>query len=181
MHLSPKAHDILVLLVRQAGHLVTKDTFLSQVWPDASVEEGILTVHISALRKAFGEGKRVGGCIETVPRSGYRFVAPVTREQVDRDGVHLRARDERPDGGADVVEGQGPADGNSRGPRAVPGDGDDHFQDLQIGVMLAKRVDVRCLEAVRFVRQLAGQGKRGLFGLAVAGPFGIESGNLIFA
>ena len=92
MHLSPKAHDILVLLVRQAGHLVTKDTFLSQVWPDASVEEGILTVHISALRKAFGEGERVGGCIETVSRSGYRFVAPVTREQVDRDEVRLHAQ-----------------------------------------------------------------------------------------
>jgi DNA-binding winged helix-turn-helix (wHTH) protein/Tfp pilus assembly protein PilF len=89
IHLSPKAHDVLVLLVRQAGRLVTKEDLLSQVWPDTSVEEGILTVHISALRKAFGDDKRSRSYIETVSRSGYRFVAPVTREQVEHDWVPL--------------------------------------------------------------------------------------------
>ena len=91
IRLSPKAHDVLVLLLQHAGHLVTKDELLSRVWPDASVEEGILTVHISALRKAFGDDKRSSGYIETVSRSGYRFVAPVSREQDDRDRVPLRA------------------------------------------------------------------------------------------
>src|SRR5687768_14414808 len=80
VHLSPKAHDVLVLLVRQVGRLVTKDDLLSQVWPDTSVEEGILTVHISALRKAFGDDKRSSSYIETVSGWGYRFIAPVTRE-----------------------------------------------------------------------------------------------------
>ena len=80
IRLSPKAHDVLVLLLHHAGSLVTKDELLSQVWPDTSVEEGILTVHIAALRKAFGDDKRSSGYIETVSRSGYRFVAPVTRE-----------------------------------------------------------------------------------------------------
>ena len=70
MRLAPKAHDVLALLLRQAGHLVTKDALLSQVWPDACVEEGILTVHISALRKAFGDDKRASGYIETVPQIG---------------------------------------------------------------------------------------------------------------
>ena len=82
VHLAPKAHDVLTLLLRQAGHLVTKDALLSEVWSNACVEEGILTVHISALRRAFGGDTRANGYIETVPRSGYRFVAPVTREQV---------------------------------------------------------------------------------------------------
>ena len=91
IRLSPKAHDVLVLLVRQAGRLVTKDELLSQVWPDAIVEEGILTVHISTLRKALGDDRRSSGYIETVSRSGYRFVAPVSREPVDRDTVPLRA------------------------------------------------------------------------------------------
>jgi TolB-like protein/Flp pilus assembly protein TadD len=91
IHLSPKALDVLVLLLRHAGHLVTKDDLLSRVWPDASVEEGILTVHISALRKALGDDTRSSGYIETVPRSGYRFVAPVRREQDDRDGLPLHA------------------------------------------------------------------------------------------
>jgi DNA-binding winged helix-turn-helix (wHTH) protein len=92
IRLSPKAHDVLVLLLRQAGRLVTKDELLSHVWPDTSVEEGILTVHISALRKAFGDDKRSSGYIETVSRSGYRFVAPVTREHVDPDTVPLHAQ-----------------------------------------------------------------------------------------
>ena len=70
VRLSPKAHDVLVVLLRHAGRLVTKDALLSQVWPDAVVEEGILTVHISALRKALGDDKRSSGCIETVSRSG---------------------------------------------------------------------------------------------------------------
>jgi DNA-binding winged helix-turn-helix (wHTH) protein len=87
IRLSPKAHDVLVLLLRHAGHLVTKDELLSRVWPDASVEEGILTVHVSALRKALGDDKRSRAYIETVSRSGYRFVAPVSREQDDRDEV----------------------------------------------------------------------------------------------
>ena len=92
VRLAPKAHDVLVLLLRQAGHLVTKDDLLSQVWPDAIVEEGIVNVHVSALRKAFGDDKRPSGYIETVSRSGYRFVAPVTREQVDRATVLLHAQ-----------------------------------------------------------------------------------------
>jgi tetratricopeptide (TPR) repeat protein len=62
------------------------------VWPDTCVEEGILTVHISALRKAFGDGKRSSGYIETVSRSGYRFVAPVTRERVDHVAPALHAQ-----------------------------------------------------------------------------------------
>ena len=86
VHLAPKAHDVLVALVRQAGKLVTKRELLEQVWPDAFVEEGILTVHISTLRKALGEVSRRPVCIETVSRSGYRFIAPVTARGVSRDG-----------------------------------------------------------------------------------------------
>ena len=82
----------LVVLLRQAGHLVTKDELLSQVWPDAIVEEGILTVHISALRKALGDDRRSSGYIETVSKSGYRFVAPVSREHGDHDTGRLRAQ-----------------------------------------------------------------------------------------
>ena len=80
--LTPKAFDILVVLVRNSGHLITKDELLNQVWPDAVVAEVNLSVNISALRKIFGEN----GFIETVPKRGYRFVAPVetiTGENLD--------------------------------------------------------------------------------------------------
>ena len=78
VHLAPKAYDVLVELLRESGKLVTKEELLARVWPEAFVEEGILTVHVSNLRKALGDLDRPPRCIETVPRSGYRFIAPVT-------------------------------------------------------------------------------------------------------
>ncbi len=78
VHLEPKAHDLLVALVRRAGRLVTKQELLAEVWRDAFVEEGILGVHVSNLRRILGGGDR-SAYIETVPRSGYRFVASVTK------------------------------------------------------------------------------------------------------
>ena len=52
--LTPKAVDILVILVQNAEHLVDKDELMRQVWPDAFVEEGNLTKNIFVLRKALG-------------------------------------------------------------------------------------------------------------------------------
>ncbi|NTV83910.1 MAG: hypothetical protein HGA23_06365, partial [Bacteroidales bacterium] len=63
------------LLVENQGHLLLKEELLRRVWPDAIVEENNLTVTISALRKALGEGPTARQYIETVPRRGYRFVA----------------------------------------------------------------------------------------------------------
>jgi len=74
--LSPKAWDVLVHLVRRAGRLVSKQELLDAVWRDAFVEEGIVSVHVSGLRKALGEGSGSIKYIDTVARSGYRFVAP---------------------------------------------------------------------------------------------------------
>ena len=78
VRLSPKAYDMLVALVQQRGRLVTKDELLRRLWPDSFVEEGGLTVHVSALRKALGEDAHRPIYIETVARSGYRFIAAVT-------------------------------------------------------------------------------------------------------
>ena len=78
VRLSPKAYDVLVALVQQRGRLVTKDELLRRVWPESFVEEGGLTVHVSALRKALGEDAHRPIYIETVARSGYRFIAAVT-------------------------------------------------------------------------------------------------------
>jgi DNA-binding winged helix-turn-helix (wHTH) protein/predicted ATPase len=74
--LTPKAFDTLIVLLRNRGRLVTKDDLIRQVWPDSFVEEGSLTFNIGSLRKALGHC-RVDPCIETVPRHGYRFVAPM--------------------------------------------------------------------------------------------------------
>jgi len=69
--LAPKAHDVLVTLVRNGGRLVRKAELLAAVWPESFVEEGILAVHVSQLRKALGRERY----IETVARSGYRWVS----------------------------------------------------------------------------------------------------------
>lgn len=78
VRLAPKTFDLLVELISRAGHLVTKGELLQSIWPGVFVDEAILTVHVAALRKAFGDTRRAPVYIETVSRSGYRFVARVT-------------------------------------------------------------------------------------------------------
>jgi TolB-like protein/DNA-binding winged helix-turn-helix (wHTH) protein/Tfp pilus assembly protein PilF len=75
--LTPKVFDTLLCLVRNCGHVLTKDELLAEIWPDTFVEEVNLAVNISTLRKAFGERANAGRYIATVPGLGYRFVAQV--------------------------------------------------------------------------------------------------------
>ncbi|HNG96531.1 MAG TPA: winged helix-turn-helix domain-containing protein, partial [Acidobacteriota bacterium] len=71
--LTPKAFDVLVILVRNDGKLVTKQELLNQVWPNMVVEEANLANNISLLRKTLGSIPTDEPLIETVPRHGYRF------------------------------------------------------------------------------------------------------------
>ena len=71
--LTPKAYEVLLALVRRAGHIVEKDELMRDIWADAFVEEGNLTHHIFTLRKALGEGSNGCEYIETIPRRGYRI------------------------------------------------------------------------------------------------------------
>jgi TolB-like protein/DNA-binding winged helix-turn-helix (wHTH) protein/Tfp pilus assembly protein PilF len=75
--LTPKVVDTLYVLLQNAGHVVDKDEFMRQVWPDAAVEEGNLNKNVFVLRKALAEADSDLEYIETVPKRGYRFVAPV--------------------------------------------------------------------------------------------------------
>jgi eukaryotic-like serine/threonine-protein kinase len=77
--LTPKAFDILLVLVQSAGRTVEKDKLLKEVWPDTFVEEGNLAVNIFGLRKALGNGNAGKEYIETIPKRGYRFTADVLR------------------------------------------------------------------------------------------------------
>lgn len=81
--LSPKSFEILVVLLQSNGRLLTKDELMQKVWPDSFVEEANLTVNVSALRKVLGESPDGQQYIETVPKRGYRFVAPVREVQED--------------------------------------------------------------------------------------------------
>ena len=76
--LRPRAFDLLAALVDRAGHLVTKDELLDQVWPKMVVEEAALHVQVSALRKVLGTD-----AITTVSGRGYQFTLPVTKGEAE--------------------------------------------------------------------------------------------------
>ncbi|MDQ3131197.1 MAG: winged helix-turn-helix domain-containing protein, partial [Acidobacteriota bacterium] len=82
--LSEKAFAMLCILVRQRGHLVSKDELLAEVWADAIVEENNLDKNVSLLRQALGErGKGRETYIETVRGRGYRFLPEVQRIEIE--------------------------------------------------------------------------------------------------
>lgn len=76
--ITPKAFDLLSVLIENHGHLLTKQELMDLIWPNSFVEEANLSVKMSELRRLLGEGPNENRYIETVPRRGYRFVAEVT-------------------------------------------------------------------------------------------------------
>jgi predicted ATPase/DNA-binding winged helix-turn-helix (wHTH) protein len=83
--LGGRAYDILIALVEKAGEVVAKAALIAKAWPDVTVEEGSLRVHLSALRKALGDGQFGNKYIANIQGQGYSFIAPVTRLPADRD------------------------------------------------------------------------------------------------
>jgi TolB-like protein/DNA-binding winged helix-turn-helix (wHTH) protein/tetratricopeptide (TPR) repeat protein len=77
--LPARAFDTLVHLVDGEGKLVGKDHLMRAVWPDTIVEENNLSQAVYLLRKVLRDGENGIRYIETVPRQGYRFIAPVRR------------------------------------------------------------------------------------------------------
>src|SRR5271170_7676228 len=83
--LGGRAYDILIALLENAGEVVGKAELIARAWPDVTVEEGSLRVHLSALRKALGDGQFGNKYIANIQGEGYSFIAPVTRLPADRD------------------------------------------------------------------------------------------------
>ena len=81
--------DALVLLAREQGRLVTKDRFLDEVWRGVPVTDEALTQCIRTLRRQLGDDAANPRFIETVPKHGYRFIAPVDSGDVASSGLAL--------------------------------------------------------------------------------------------
>ena len=77
VELSARYLDALVLLVREQGRLVSKDRFMGEVWRGVPVTDEALTQCIKTLRRQLGDDAARPRFIETVPKHGYRFIAPV--------------------------------------------------------------------------------------------------------
>ena len=77
VELNARYFDALALLVREGGRLVSKDRFLDEVWRGVPVTDEALTQCIRTLRRELGDDAAAPRFIETVPKHGYRFIAPV--------------------------------------------------------------------------------------------------------
>jgi DNA-binding winged helix-turn-helix (wHTH) protein/tetratricopeptide (TPR) repeat protein len=113
--LKPKVFETLVLLVRNAGHLLSKQELMSRLWPDAVVDETNLNRNVWLIRRALGGSGDSSECIETVPRVGYRFVGSVRRIETAHAPPAIEAPPSTPPAGApapqfaEVVETTEPA------------------------------------------------------------------------
>ncbi len=77
VHVEPKAMDVLRVLAEHAGQVVTKEELLARVWPNVFIaDSGVFRV-ISELRRLLGDTPRSPRYIQTIPKRGYRLIAPV--------------------------------------------------------------------------------------------------------
>jgi DNA-binding winged helix-turn-helix (wHTH) protein/Tfp pilus assembly protein PilF len=80
IRLEPTVMALLVCLSEQAGAVVSKEELMRQVWMGRFVTDGVLTTSIWELRRALGDDARRPRFIQTVPRKGYRVIAPVSTQ-----------------------------------------------------------------------------------------------------
>jgi len=93
--LAPKAFEALLLLLESSGHLIEKEVLMQKLWPNSFVEDANLSKYIFTLRQALGDGEVGQKYIETVPKRGYRFVAPVQKlaaESVEQAPAEMLSR-----------------------------------------------------------------------------------------
>src|ERR1044071_679511 len=83
VRLTPKAFETLLVLIQHGVQVVDKEQLLKEVWPDTFVEEGSLSRNIHELRKALGDDSSQPSYIETIPKRGYRFLAPLKVSALD--------------------------------------------------------------------------------------------------
>jgi DNA-binding winged helix-turn-helix (wHTH) protein len=79
VRLQPQPFKLLVLLARRAGSLVAREEIRSELWPDGTFVDFDQSVNfaIKQIRDVLGDSAERPLYIETVPRRGYRFIAPV--------------------------------------------------------------------------------------------------------
>jgi DNA-binding winged helix-turn-helix (wHTH) protein/TolB-like protein/Flp pilus assembly protein TadD len=89
--LEPKAMEVLMTLAARPGEVVSRDTLLAEVWRGVIVGDDALTQVVIKLRKALGEAPDSPSYIQTIPKRGYRLIAPVTPAGVPRKPWRLAA------------------------------------------------------------------------------------------
>ncbi len=80
IRLRPKVMELLAAFARNPGEVLSKNCLLDMVWPEVTVGDASLTVAVGELREALGDLPEEPTYIETIPRRGYRLIAPVSRD-----------------------------------------------------------------------------------------------------
>ena len=78
--IEPKAMEVLLALVNAAPDPITPNELLEQVWPDTVVVDNVVHKAVARLRRALGDDPQNPEYIETIPRRGYRLIAPVDKD-----------------------------------------------------------------------------------------------------
>ena len=88
VRLGSRARLILLYLISRAGEVASRAEIMASVWPDTTVVENNLTVNITALRQALGDGQDGAHYIVNIPGRGYRFVAPIIDDRAAEQHSH---------------------------------------------------------------------------------------------
>jgi DNA-binding winged helix-turn-helix (wHTH) protein len=77
LHLTPKAFDLLALLIDAAPRVVPKNELHATLWPDSFVADTTLVGLVKEVRRVLGDSDPAAPIIRTVSRVGYAFAAPL--------------------------------------------------------------------------------------------------------
>ena len=90
VHIEPKIMQVLITLAERPGEVIPKEHIFQRVWAGTFVSDDVLTRSISELRRIFQDNPREPSYIQTIPKGGYRLVAPVSNGTVGRVGPTSR-------------------------------------------------------------------------------------------
>src|SRR6266850_4037341 len=93
--LGGRALDILIYLADRPGEVIAKQELIDHVWPEVTVEEGSLRVHVAAIRKALGDGQFGNRYIANIKGRGYSFVGTVVPRAASTESKKDRSRQQR--------------------------------------------------------------------------------------
>jgi Tol biopolymer transport system component/DNA-binding winged helix-turn-helix (wHTH) protein len=101
--LSPKASELLKLLLERGGEFVSKEEIFETVWAGTFVEDGVLTQNIYTLRKVLGKDENGQPLIENRTRLGYRVTVPVKVSVKETNGIHKPATNGNQDSIEEII------------------------------------------------------------------------------
>jgi Tol biopolymer transport system component/DNA-binding winged helix-turn-helix (wHTH) protein len=93
--IEPKVMQVLICLAEHNGRVVPKERLINRVWSDTSVTDDVLTRSISELRRIFADDPKQPRFIQTIPKGGYRLIAPVSFDDEERDSCEPGKTDHR--------------------------------------------------------------------------------------